>query len=100
MQPAGIHHLTAISARLRENLAFYTGLLGMRLVKKTVHQDDNSAYRRFYAGGKASRLGDYAGHGAHAYVFAMQDALGGKLAPPPCFELRGAAIEAGLKPFT
>ena len=33
MQLTGIHHLTAISAKPRENLAFYTGLLGMRLVK-------------------------------------------------------------------
>jgi catechol 2,3-dioxygenase-like lactoylglutathione lyase family enzyme len=37
MQLTGIHHLTAISAKPRENLAFYTGLLGMRLVKKTVN---------------------------------------------------------------
>ncbi len=37
MQLTGIHHLTAISARPRENLAFYTGVLGMRLVKKTVN---------------------------------------------------------------
>jgi glyoxalase family protein len=43
MQLTGIHHLTAISAQPRENLAFYTGLLGMRLVKKTVNQDDVSA---------------------------------------------------------
>lgn len=54
MQPTGIHHLTAISARPRENLAFYTGLLGMRLVKKTVNQDDVSAYHLFYADGKAN----------------------------------------------
>jgi glyoxalase family protein len=50
----GIHHLTAISAKPRENLAFYTGLLGMRLVKKTVNQDDVSAYHLFYADGKAN----------------------------------------------
>ncbi|MET0971618.1 MAG: ring-cleaving dioxygenase [Tardiphaga sp.] len=54
MQLGGIHHLTAISAKPRENLAFYTGLLGMRLVKKTVNQDDVSAYHLFYADGKAS----------------------------------------------
>jgi catechol 2,3-dioxygenase-like lactoylglutathione lyase family enzyme len=54
MQLTGIHHLTAISARPRENLAFYTGLLGMRLVKKTVNQDDVSAYHLFYADGKAN----------------------------------------------
>jgi len=54
MQLSGIHHLTAISAKPRENLAFYTGLLGMRLVKKTVNQDDVSAYHLFYADGKAN----------------------------------------------
>ena len=54
MQLTGIHHLTAISARPRDNLAFYTGMLGMRLVKKTVNQDDVSAYHLFYADGKAN----------------------------------------------
>src|SRR4029078_7777629 len=54
MQLNGIHPLTAISAKPRENLAFYTGLLGMRLVKKTVNQDDVSAHHLFYADGKAN----------------------------------------------
>ena len=54
MQLTGIHHLTAISANPRENLAFYRGLLGMRLVKKTVNQDDVSAYHLFYADGQAN----------------------------------------------
>jgi glyoxalase family protein len=54
MQLGGIHHLTAISAKPRDNLAFYTALLGMRLVKKTVNQDDVSAYHLFYADGKAN----------------------------------------------
>ncbi len=54
MQLGGIHHLTAISAKPRENLAFYTGLLGMRLVKKTVNQDNVSAYHLFYADGQAN----------------------------------------------
>jgi glyoxalase family protein len=54
MQLTGIHHLTAISAKPRQNLAFYTGVLGMRLVKKTVNQDDVSAYHLFYADGKAN----------------------------------------------
>jgi glyoxalase family protein len=54
MQLTGIHHLTAISAKPRDNLAFYTGVLGMRLVKKTVNQDDVSAYHLFYADGKAN----------------------------------------------
>lgn len=54
MQLTGIHHLTAISADAPGNLAFYTQILGMRLVKKTVNQDDVSAYHLFYADAKGS----------------------------------------------
>jgi glyoxalase family protein len=50
----GIHHLTAITADARGNLRFYTQILGLRLVKKTVNQDDTSAYHLFYADGKAT----------------------------------------------
>lgn len=49
MQLLGIHHLTAVSASIRENLLFYTKTLGMRLVKRSVNQDDTSAYHLFYA---------------------------------------------------
>lgn len=49
MQLHGIHHLTAVSASIRENLRFYTGTMGMRLVKRSVNQDDVSAYHLFYA---------------------------------------------------
>ncbi len=51
MQLHGIHHLTAVSANARGNHDFYTRALGMRLVKKTVNQDDVSAYHLFYADG-------------------------------------------------
>src|ERR1043165_3675715 len=49
MQLTGIHHLTAISADAPGNKRFYTGTMGMRMVKKTVNQDDTSAYHLFYA---------------------------------------------------
>ena len=49
MQLHGIHHLTAVSSSIRENLRFYTQTLGMRLVKRSVNQDDVSAYHLFYA---------------------------------------------------
>jgi glyoxalase family protein len=49
MQLLGIHHLTAVSARIRDNKLFYTGVMGMRLVKRSVNQDDVSAYHLFYA---------------------------------------------------
>jgi glyoxalase family protein len=45
----GIHHLTAISADIRGNHRFYTQVLGLRLVKRSVNQDDVSAYHLFYA---------------------------------------------------
>jgi glyoxalase family protein len=49
MQLLGLHHVTAVTANARGNHAFYTDTLGMRLVKKTVNQDDVSAYHLFYA---------------------------------------------------
>ena len=54
MQLTGIHHVTAITARIRENRRFYTQTLGMRLVKRSVNQDDVSAYHLFYADAKGS----------------------------------------------
>jgi glyoxalase family protein len=54
MQLTGIHHLTAISAQIRENNRFYTQTMGMRLVKRSVNQDDVSAYHLFYADAKGS----------------------------------------------
>ena len=44
----GLHHVTAIASDLRRNVAFYTDLLGLRLVKKTVNFDDPSAYHLYY----------------------------------------------------
>ena len=52
MQLHGLHHVTAITANAPGNHSFYTGTLGMRLVKKTVNQDDTSAYHLFYADGE------------------------------------------------
>ena len=54
MQLTGIHHLTAISSKIRENHHFYTRTLGMRLVKRSVNQDDVSAYHLFYADAKGT----------------------------------------------
>ena len=54
MQLSGIHHLTAVSADAPGNVKFYTKLMGLRMVKKTVNQDDVSAYHLFYADGVAS----------------------------------------------
>lgn len=45
----GLHHVTAVTSDARRNLDFYTRVLGLRLVKTTVNQDDVSAYHLFYA---------------------------------------------------
>jgi len=49
MQLHGLHHVTAVTGMAKENLDFYTRTLGLRLVKKSVNQDDVSAYHLFYA---------------------------------------------------
>jgi glyoxalase family protein len=54
MQLNGLHHLTAVTADAPGNHNFYTQTLGLRLVKKTVNQDDVSAYHLFYADGLGS----------------------------------------------
>ena len=55
MRPVnGLHHITAICGKAQENVDFYAGVLGMRLVKKSVNQDDPGTYHLFYA--------DAAGH--------------------------------------
>ncbi len=49
MKLEGVHHVTAITAEAQRNVDFYAGLLGLRMVKKTVNQDDPSVYHLFYA---------------------------------------------------
>lgn len=48
----GLHHVTVVSGDAQENLDFYNGVLGMRLVKKSVNQDDPGTYHLFYADGE------------------------------------------------
>ena len=45
----GIHHISAITSDATHNLHFYAGVMGLRLVKKTVNQDDPTVYHLFYA---------------------------------------------------
>jgi glyoxalase family protein len=49
MKLEGIHHITAITADAQQNVDFYAGVLGLRLVKKSVNQDQTSVYHLFYA---------------------------------------------------
>ena len=49
MKLEGIHHITAITADAQHNVDFYAGVLGLRLVKKTVNQDNPTVYHLFFA---------------------------------------------------
>ncbi|MCL4287166.1 MAG: VOC family protein [Thermoleophilia bacterium] len=49
MSLEGIHHVTAITADAQDNIDFYAGVLGLRLVKKTVNQDDPTVYHLFFS---------------------------------------------------
>jgi glyoxalase family protein len=90
MQLGGLHHVTAVTSDPSHNVAFYTEILGLRLVKKTVNQDDVSAYHLFYGdevghAGTEMTFFDWAFAGAHtpgagqiaatAFRVASRDAL-------------------------
>ncbi len=68
MQLGGVHHVTAVTADASHNVEFYTQVLGMRLVKKTVNQDDVTAYHLFY--------GDEIGHAGTELTFFDWAAIG------------------------
>src|SRR4029077_17194111 len=79
----GLHHITAIAGPAQENLDFYSGVLGMRLVKKSVNQDDPGTYHLFYA--------DAEGHpGADLTFFPWAE-----MAPPRIGH--GLAVEVSLE---
>jgi glyoxalase family protein len=54
----GIHHITSITGDARRNVDFYTRVLGLRMVKKTVNQDDPTVYHLFYADDRGSAGAD------------------------------------------
>jgi glyoxalase family protein len=54
MKLEGIHHVTCITGDAPANVDFYTGVLGLRLVKKSVNQDDPTVYHLFYADEKGT----------------------------------------------
>jgi glyoxalase family protein len=58
MNLEGIHHITAITSDAQENVDFYAGVLGLRLVKKTVNQDQPTVYHLFYADERGSAGSD------------------------------------------
>ena len=58
MKLEGIHHVTCITGDAPTNVEFYAGTLGLRLVKKTVNQDDPTVYHLFYADEKGDAGSD------------------------------------------
>jgi glyoxalase family protein len=54
----GVHHITAISGEAQRNVDFYAGVMGLRLVKKTVNQDDPTVYHLFFADEKGDAGSD------------------------------------------
>jgi glyoxalase family protein len=58
MKLEGIHHITAITADAQENVDFYAGVMGLRLVKKTVNQDQPTVYHLFFADERGSAGSD------------------------------------------
>src|SRR3954466_13564274 len=58
MKLEGIHHITAITGDAPRNVEFYAGTLGLRMVKKTVNQDDPTVYHLFYADEQGSAGSD------------------------------------------
>lgn len=83
MELGGLHHVTAVTANAPLNLDFYTNLLGMRLVKKTVNQDDVSAYHLFY--------GDEVGNPGTELTFFDWDRIG------PNRPGTGSIVQTGLR---
>lgn len=71
MKLEGIHHITAITADAPRNVDFYARVLGLRLVKQTVNQDDPTVYHLFYADEKGS-------HGADLTFFEYPGAARGR----------------------
>ena len=53
LEVGGIHHVTCIAGHPQENVDFYAGTLGLRMVKRSVNQDDPGTYHLFYADGGA-----------------------------------------------
>ena len=58
MELEGVHHITAITGDAQRNVDFYVGVLGLRLVKKTVNQDDPTVYHLFFADEKGDAGSD------------------------------------------
>lgn len=89
----GMHHVTAIASGAQENLGFYTGIIGLRLVKRTVNFDAPDTYHFYY--------GDEAGNpGTLLTFFPFGHAAAGRVGPGMAesvsLAIRGDALETWL----
>jgi glyoxalase family protein len=104
MKLEGIHHITAITGDAVGNVEFYTGLLGLRMVKKSVNQDDPTVYHLFYGDGDGSpgmdlTFFEYPGAARGAAGAGMVHRIVWRVASPEALDfwqarLAGAGVES------
>jgi glyoxalase family protein len=103
MKLEGIHHITAITGDAPGNVEFYAGVLGLRLVKKTVNQDDPTVYHLFYADEAGSPGADltffeYPGAPRGVAGAGMVHRIGWRVASPDSLDFWAARLaERGLE---
>ena len=89
MRLPGLHHITAIASNAKRNVDFYTRVLGLRLVKKTVNFDDPGTYHLYY--------GDHAASPGTLLTFFLWDELPRGRPGDPALSSRLAPLESQLR---
>lgn len=94
---SGIHHVTAIAGEPQRNLDFYSGVLGLKLVKLTVNHDDPATYH-FYFRGPGGVLYEIATDSPGFSVDDPLGRLGSRLVLPPRLESLRPRLEKTMPP--
>ncbi len=99
MKLEGIHHITAITGDAQGNVDFYAGVLGLRLVKKTVNQDDPTIYHLFYAdeegdAGSDITFFEFPGAGRGRAGDGMIHTVGWRVADPEALDFWAERLKA------
>jgi glyoxalase family protein len=99
MKLEGVHHITAITGDAQNNVDFYAGVLGLRLVKKTVNQDDPTVYHLFFADEKGDAGSDltffeYPGAPPGRAGDGMIHTIGWRVASPEALDFWAARLGA------
>ena len=99
MDFSGLHHVTAVTANAKQNLAFYTTVLGLRLVKKTVNQDNPTVYqqRPRWPGLPAASILDYESPVKHEFAVESSSENHPAGRSPRAFAVSCAAYRMGVK---